>query len=57
MMRSVTEEWLDALYWTAYRAAQYRKWGANTVPEGLSADEREAYEAGLAGGDADRRQA
>jgi len=48
---------LDELYWEAYRAAQYRKWGANTIPDGLDAEERAAYDAGLAGGDADRRQA
>lgn len=48
---------LDDLYWTAYRAAQYRKWGVNTMPGGLTNEERQMYEAGLAGGSADRRQA
>lgn len=48
---------LDDLYFGAYAAAQYRKWGVNEVPAGLDAEERRAYEAGLAAGDADRRQA
>lgn len=61
---SEEEEWLAArqphlldLYFAAYRAAQYRKWGVNEVPAGLDGEERRAYEAGLAAGDADRRQA
>lgn len=48
---------LTDLYWEAYRAAQYRKYGVNRIPDGLDAEEREAYDAGLAGGDADRQQA
>lgn len=51
------QQHLDALYWEAYRAAQYRKFGTNEVPPGLDAGEREIYDAGLAGGDADRRAA
>lgn len=48
---------LEALYWEAYRAAQYRRYGTNHIPEGLTAAERAVYNAGLAGGDSDRRQA
>lgn len=48
---------LEALYWQAYDAAQYRRSGTNEVPAGLDDEEREMYEAGLAGGDSDRRQA
>lgn len=55
--RTARQQHLDDLYWTAYRAAQYRQGGVNEIPAGLDAGEREAYDAGLAGGDADRRQA
>lgn len=48
-------EHLEALYWEAYDAAQYRQQGANTVPPGLDDEEREMYQAGLAGGDSHRR--
>lgn len=48
---------LEVIFWQAYDRAQYRKYGVNEIPAGLDAGEREAYDAGLAGGDADRRQA
>lgn len=53
----LTQDRLGSLYWTAYRAAQYRVGGVNEIPAGLTAEEREAYDAGLAGGAADRQQA
>lgn len=48
---------LEDLYWEAWRAARYRKWGVNTMPAGLDADERAIYDSGLAAGDSDRRAA
>lgn len=51
------QERLEQLYWEAYRIAQYAMAAVTYVPPGLDAEERAIYNAGLAGGDADRRQA
>lgn len=50
----------DAIYWSAYQAAQYAKYGAvvwNDCPAHYDADERNAWWAGTCGGNEDRKQA